>query len=170
MPASCPPGPCPLWPHKQDAGERPIKGMGVSDFESPDIYTICACCVYLRTFPVKGAGPLVAGSVNASCFLCLNVPLSMTVNVDLSEKHPNMFREETLGPHSTRLLFCGENRKKITPELVVFVSCGLLNKPCHACGCCLPESLRALYVSLLENIDRKAFGQIIKWGLLASSH
>lgn len=99
----------------------------------------------------------MAGSVNASCFLCLNVPLSMTVNVDLSEKHPNMFIEETLGPHSTRLLFCGEKRKKITPALVVFVSCGLLNKPCHACGCCLPESLRALYDSLLENTEGKAF-------------
>lgn len=100
--------------------------MGVSGFESPDIYTIWACCVYLRTFPVKGAGPLVAGSVNASCFLCLNVPLSMTVNVDLSEKHPNMFIEETLGPHSAQLLFCGEKREKITPEWVVFVSCGSL--------------------------------------------
>lgn len=91
----------------------------MSDFESLDIYTISACYVYGRAFLVKGAGPLVAGSVNASCFLCFNVPLAMTVSVDLSEKHPNTFIEETKGPHSPRLRFCGEKGRKITLGLVV---------------------------------------------------
>lgn len=61
----------------------------------------------------------MAESVNALCFLCLNVPLPMTVNVDLSEKHPNMFIEETMGPYSTRLLFWGGKGRQMTPELAV---------------------------------------------------
>lgn len=43
----------------------------------------------------------------------------MTVNVDLSEKHPNMFIEETMGPYSTRLLFWGGKGRQMTPELAV---------------------------------------------------
>lgn len=49
-----------------------------------------------------------------------HVPLPMTVNVDLSEKHPNMFIEETMGPRATRLLSCGAKGRKITPDLVCF--------------------------------------------------
>lgn len=48
------------------------------------------------------------------------VPLPMTVNVDLSEKHPNMFIEETMGPRTTRLLSCGAKGRKITPDVVCF--------------------------------------------------
>lgn len=83
----------------------------------------------------------MAGSVNASCFLCFHVPLPMTVNVDLSGKHPDMFIEETMGPLATRLLFCGEKGRKITPELAVFISWGLFDMACRAYGCHLPESL-----------------------------
>lgn len=49
-----------------------------------------------------------------------HVPLPMTVNVDLSEKHPNMFIEETMGPRTTRLLSCGAKGRKIAPNLVCF--------------------------------------------------
>lgn len=77
----------------------------------------------------------------------------MTVNVDLSEKHPNMFIEEAMGPRSTRLLFWGEKGRQRTAEPVVFRSRGLSNGPCCACDCRLPELLWALQVSLLENIE-----------------
>lgn len=44
----------------------------------------------------------MARSVNALRFLSFNVPLLMTVNVDQSEKHSNTFREEAMGPRSTK--------------------------------------------------------------------
>lgn len=73
---------------------------------------------------MKGTEPLAAGPVNASCFSCLNVPLPMTVSVDLSEKHPNVFTEEAVGPRSMRLLFRGGKGRRRTAELVVFRSRG----------------------------------------------
>ena len=74
-----------------------------------------------------------------------HAPLPMTVNVDLSEKHPNTFIKETMGPCTTRLLSCGAKGRKITPDLVcffLFSSGGLFSEPCRAHGCRLPGRLR----------------------------
>lgn len=109
-----------------------------------------------RAFPVKGTEPLAAGPVNASCFLCLNVPLPMTVSVDLSEKHPNVFTEEAVGPRSMRLLFRGGKGRRRTAELVVFRSRGFSTRPCCARDCRLPELLWAPRGFLLVNTEGAA--------------
>lgn len=109
-----------------------------------------------RAFPVKGAEPLAAGPVNASCFSCLNVPLPMTVSVDLSEKHPNVFTEEAVGPRSMRLLFRGGKGRRRTAELAVFRSRGFSTGPCCACDCRLPELLWAPRGFLLVNTEGAA--------------
>lgn len=109
-----------------------------------------------RAFPVKGTEPLAAGPVNASCFSCLNVPLPMTVSVDLSEKHPNVFTEEAVGPRSMRLLFRGGKGRRRTAELVVFRSRGFSTRPCCARDCRLPELLWAPRGFLLVNTERAA--------------
>lgn len=112
--------------------------------------------VGLRAFPVKGTEPLAARPVNALCFSCLNVPLPMTVSGDLSERHPNVFTEEAVGPRSVRLLFRGEKGRQRTAELAVFRRRGFSNRPCRAGDRRLPELLWALQVFLLENIEEEA--------------
>lgn len=129
--------PRPLWTQRRDVGDRPTKGTRVG-LPEPDIHTVWACSVCRRAFPVKGAGPLVAGSVNAACFLCLNVPLPMTVTVDLREKHQSRYRGDCGTSLCTTSVLCPKG-EKVAPEssfLPVVVSCRLR----HACGWGLPDA------------------------------
>lgn len=65
----------------------------------------------------------------------------MTVTVDLSEKHPNMFMEELVVVlHAIQLLFCGG---RCCQGQQCFISSGLFSKAYHVC-LCAPGSPGAL--------------------------